>query len=72
MTSPATTALIFALGVWLAPPAADSSATGITGITLPQETPIEFARQRRLPKCSRMKRAPCEMLLPEQDSSDTV
>ena len=69
MTSPATTALIFALGVWLTPPPADISATGIT---LRLETPIEFARQRRVPKCSRMKRAPCEMLLPEQDSSDTV
>ena len=75
MSSSATTALIFVLGVWLAPPPADISASGsvsATGITTRAETPVEVARQRRYPKCTRFKRAPCEMLLPEEESSDTV
>jgi len=69
MTLSGTTALIFALGVWLTPPSVDIRATGITTRA---ETPVEVARQRRYPKCTRFKRAPCEMLLPEQESSDTV
>jgi len=81
MTLSGTTALIFALGVWLTPPSVDIRATGsvsaagsvsATGITTRAGTPVEVARQRRYPKCTRFKRAPCEMLLPEQESSDTV
>jgi hypothetical protein len=44
MTSSGTTVLIFALGVWLAPPPADIRATGITKSS---ETPVEAACQRR-------------------------
>ena len=69
MTSSGTTALIFALGVWLTPPHADVSVAGIT--TRPG-TPVEVARQRRYPKCTRVKRAPCEMLLSEEERSDAV
>ncbi len=75
MSSSATMALIFVLGVWSAPPPADISASGsvsAAGITTRAETPVEVARQRRYPKCTRFKRAPCEMLLPEEESSDTV
>jgi len=69
MTLPATTTLIFALGVWLTPPLPDLRPAGIAA---PAQAPVEWARQRRLPKCTRVKRAPCEMMLPEQESSEPV
>lgn len=75
MTLSGTTALIFALGVWVTPPPAGTSATGsvhAAGVTKPTGTAVEAARQRRYPKCTRVKRAPCEMLRPEEESSETV
>jgi hypothetical protein len=75
MTPSGTTALIFALGVWMTPPSVGVRATGslgAAGITTRPETPVEVARQRRYPKCTRFKRAPCEMLLPEEESSAAV
>ena len=69
MTLSGTTALIFALAVSAAPPAADFRAAGVT---TGAEAPVEVARPRRLQKCTKVKRAPCEMLLPEEESSDIV
>ena len=69
MTLFGNTALIFALGLLMAPISAD---IGLAGISNQPKVPVEIAGHRRYPKCSRAKRAPCEMLVPEQESSDTV
>ena len=67
MTLFGNTALIVALGLLLTPVAVHVRATGIT-----QSSGASVEIARRYPKCSRAKRAPCEMFLPEQEDSDVV
>ena len=69
MTLSGTTALVFAASLLFTPVPTDIGSFGASTIS---DAPVEMARQRRYPKCTKVKRAPCEMLKPEPGETGFV
>ena len=69
MTLSGTTALVVATSLLLTPVPTDIGSVGVSTIS---DAPVEMTRQRRYPKCAKVKRAPCEMLMPEREETGIV